>query len=137
LWEKALKLTERKDGDPHREGDGRVPLASAMLENVEIRYVKGVHGGLPNIPSVYLDVFRWLRDQPLQLPDSVKGALSMHLAGPEQSQAPHLDGTAAVDRYSDDPGLWNLNGAPAERLDALKIELERERLPEFTRVRLL
>jgi pimeloyl-ACP methyl ester carboxylesterase len=137
LWEKALKLTERKDGDAHREGDGRVPLASAMLEDVEIRYVKGVHGGLPNIPSVYLDVFRWLRGEPLQLPDNVKGALSMHLAGPEQSEAPHLDGTAAVDQYSDDPGLWNLDGPSAERLDALKTDLERERLPEFTRARLL
>jgi pimeloyl-ACP methyl ester carboxylesterase len=137
LWERAVKLTARTDGDPHREGDGRVPLASAMLEDVEIRYVKGVHGSLPNIPSVYLDVFRWLRDQPLQLPDSVRGALSMHLAGPERSEAPHLDGTAAVDQYSDDPGLWNLDGPPAERLDALKTELEREGLPEFTRVRLL
>jgi pimeloyl-ACP methyl ester carboxylesterase len=137
LWEKALKLTERKDGDPHREGDGRVPLASARLEDVEIRYVKGVHGALPNIPSVYLDVFRWLRDQPLQLPDTVKGALSMHLGGPEESDAPHLDGTAAVDQYSDDPGLWSMDGPPPKRLDALKTELERERLPEFTRVRLL
>jgi pimeloyl-ACP methyl ester carboxylesterase len=137
LWERAVKLTARAAGDPHREGDGRVPLASAMLEDVEIRYVKGVHGGLPNIPAVYLDVFRWLREEPLQLPNSVKGALSMHLAGPEQSEAPHLDGTTAVDQYSDNPGLWNLSDASGERLDALKMELEREALPEFTRVRLL
>jgi hypothetical protein len=88
LWEKAVKATARVDGDPHREGDGRMPLASAMLEDVEIRYVKGVHGGLPNIPSVYMDVFSWLRDQPLQLPDSVKRALSMHLAAREQKRGP-------------------------------------------------
>jgi pimeloyl-ACP methyl ester carboxylesterase len=138
MWEKAEKLTARVPGDPHRDGDGRVPLASAMLEDVEIRYVKGVHGGLTNIPSVYLDVFRWLRNQPLQLPDTAKAANSTHLGGSaEESEAPHLDGTAAGDHYSDDPGLWNQNDPAPERLAALKAELEREALPEFTRVRLL
>ena len=60
----------------------------------------------------------------MQLPDRVKGALSTHLAGRQQSEAPHLDGTAAVDQHSDDPGLWHLNGPPVDRLDALKTDLE-------------
>ena len=29
---KSTKVTERVEGDPHREGDGRVPLASAALD---------------------------------------------------------------------------------------------------------
>jgi hypothetical protein len=33
LWERAGKIVHRISNDPDREGDGRVPLASAMLEN--------------------------------------------------------------------------------------------------------
>jgi len=137
LWERATKETALVRGDPHRDGDGRVPLASAMLEDVAIRYVKGVHGGLPNIPSVYGDVFNWLREKPLLLPDSVDGALSGHLAGPEESEAPHLDGTASASQFTDDAGLWTVERPPTERLEALRQSLEAETLPEFTRVRLL
>ena len=34
LWETTEKVFQREGSDPHREGDGRVPLASALLENV-------------------------------------------------------------------------------------------------------
>jgi hypothetical protein len=47
LWEKTDKVFGRVLDNPHREGDGRVPLASALLENVgDTRYVCGVQGGL-------------------------------------------------------------------------------------------
>jgi len=114
-----------------------VPLASARLDNVVIRYAKGVHGGLPNIPSVYLDVFNWLRGKPLKLPDSAEGALSGHMGGLDRSDAPHLDGTADASQYSDDAGLWNVDVPPAGRLDVLKQKLDKAALPEFTRVRAL
>src|SRR5262249_714006 len=94
LWEKTEKVFNRVLNDPHREGDGRVPLASARLENIgDTRYVYGVHGGLTNIQAVYEDVFRCLSDppKPMELPKSVAGALSGHLADSTTSKAPYLD----------------------------------------------
>src|SRR6185369_13911896 len=62
LWEEMHKETGRVLKDPHREGDGRVPLASALLENIgDIRYVNGIHGELPMLPPVYEHIFRWLK----------------------------------------------------------------------------
>lgn len=137
-WEHMKKVTRRVPGDPHREGDGRVPLASATLDGVETRYVKGVHGGLTNIPEVWEDVFRWLREEPLKLPETPEEALARHLApGEGESEAPHLDGTAGAARESDDPGYWDLDPPAGELLSALEARLDEERLPEFHRVRLL
>jgi pimeloyl-ACP methyl ester carboxylesterase len=56
LWKRTKKITERVRCDPNRDGDGSVPLASAQLEDVTMRYVKGQHGGLPNIPAVAQDI---------------------------------------------------------------------------------
>jgi pimeloyl-ACP methyl ester carboxylesterase len=138
LWEKAGKIIHRVSNDPHREGDGRVPLASAMLENIaDIRFVRGVHGGLPNIPAVYEDVFRCLKGKPMQLPKIVADALSGHLAGPNPSDAPYLDGTAAVSSGSDDPGFWRFDAPSAARLQELQDLLADDRLPEFARIHLL
>jgi hypothetical protein len=137
IWERTTKVTGRIGGNRHREGDGRVPLASAELENVPIRYVRGVHDGLPNIPAVYEDVFRFLRDERMQLPGTVDEALSVHLAAEETSETPHLDATAMADPFTDDPGLWRLDPPEPDRLAALSEQLEEGRLPEFTRVRLL
>jgi pimeloyl-ACP methyl ester carboxylesterase len=136
LWERAGKITHRVQDDPHRDGDGRVPLASAALENVSIRYARGVHGGLPNIPAVSEDVLRCLKNEAMQLPRTARAALGGHL-GEEASRAPHLDGSALANRYSDDPGLWHMEPPPKQRLSALQADLIAERLPEFTRVRLL
>ena len=96
-WERTQKILNRVQNDPHREGDGRVPLASALLENVgDTRYVLGVHGGLSNIPSVYEDIFRCLRGEPMQLPKTLPSALSRHLGEDTTSLAPkygqHADG---------------------------------------------
>jgi len=137
LWETTDKIVHRVLNDPHRDGDGRVPLASARLENVgETRYVYGVHGGLTNIPAVYEDVFRCLKDEPMQLPRSVAGALSGHLAEPTTSKAPHLDGSAAV-AAGDDPGLWQIDKPSAERMRELEALLAADQLPGFARLHLL
>jgi hypothetical protein len=121
--------------DPHRNGDGRVPLASAALEDVAIRYVHGVHGGLTNIPAVYEDVFRWLTDQPLLLPDTPAGALAGHLSASDRSEAPTLDGSSRA--VGDDPGYWQDTPPDDATLTALENTLADGRLPEFIRVRLL
>lgn len=138
LWEKTAKITGREPGNRHRDGDGRVPVASAVLDHVEARYVRGVHGGLTNIPAVYDDVFRWLKEKEVQLSDSPEAALSQHLApGDSESLAPNLDGTAKAQPFSDDPGLWHLAGPDAARLQQLKTDLDAGQIPEFQYVRLL
>ncbi len=135
LWQSMNKITERIKGDPHREGDGRVPLASATLEKVAIRFVKGVHGGLTNISDVYSGVFDWLNGQPLNLPDTVNKALAGHLAPGSSSEAPHLDGTAGT--IQDDPGYWDLSTPETPALEQLDKTLDTIGMPAFHRVRLL
>jgi pimeloyl-ACP methyl ester carboxylesterase len=136
-WETTRKVTDRIPGDSHRDGDGRVPVSSARLDQVETRYVRGVHGGLQNIPAVYREAFRWLRGEPLELPTSAKPALSSHLGGEDQSGIPHLDGSARADPFGDDPGLWNMEPPDEARLTELARAVEAEALPAFNRVRLL
>jgi hypothetical protein len=106
------------------------------LDNVHIRYVKGVHGGLPNIPAVYSDAFRWLKGKDMELPDSPEGALSQHLAGTERSETPNLDGSAAASIFQDDPGFLDLGVPDPARIDAISALLDAEQLPAFTRVKL-
>ncbi|MGJ4890275.1 lipase family alpha/beta hydrolase [Bradyrhizobium sp. HKCCYLRH3099] len=138
LWDKTDKVLDRVLDNPHREGDGRVSLASALLENVgETRYVFGVHGGLTNIEAVYSDVFRCLKDLPLQLPSTVADALSSHLAGPSTSSAPHLDGTHIVESGSEEEGIWNLTPPSTDRMDELDSMLAVGQLPDFARLHLL
>lgn len=138
LWDSMKKVTARIPGDPHRDGDGRVPVASARLDGVETRYVRGEHGGLTNIPEAYEEVFRWLRDEPLELPDTPEGALSRHLApSAGMSEAPHLDATVRAVPGSDDPGYWDFSPPDESRLAELEARLAADRLPELTRIRLL
>jgi pimeloyl-ACP methyl ester carboxylesterase len=137
LWNSTEKVTKRIEKDPHREGDGRVPVASAQLENVEIRYVKGVHGGLTNIPAVSQDIFRWLRGKPLQLPSTPAGALSQHLADEATSEAPHLDGTAAAGKWDDDPGYWDPVPLTEAELAALDSAVDEGSFPEFALTKIL
>jgi len=121
-----------------REGDGRVPVASASLENVQIRYVRGVHAGLPNMPEVYNDVFRCLDGKPMKLADTPAGALAAHLApGEPKSEASTLDGTSRVTPFTDDAGLWELTPTDPTRLAELRAKSEAGLLPEFNLVRLL
>jgi pimeloyl-ACP methyl ester carboxylesterase len=137
LWDQMERTQSRLPGDPHRDGDGRVPVASAALENVGIRYVKGVHGGLTNIAAVYTDVFRWLTDETLQLPDTPEGAFDGHLAGPERSDAPTLDGSARAARVGDDPGCLHAAAPDAAAMAAFQAQLDAGTLAEFNRVRIL
>lgn len=138
IWERMVKVTGRTTEDPHREGDGRVPLASAMLENTTVRYVKGVHRGLPNLPAVYNDVFHWLNEGAMALPDNVYEVLSEHLApGETESEAPNLDGTGRATPFTDDAGLWQSTQPDSASLDAMESRLEAEQLQEFIWVRLL
>ena len=137
-WEYTDKITDRIPGSLHREGDGRVPLASASLENVQIRYARGVHAGLPNIPAVYSDVFNWLNEKSLTLSDDAEAALGSHLApGEDESEAPYLDGTSRKIPFTDDPGYWSLTQPKEETLDAVDAELNRGLKPEFINIRLL
>jgi hypothetical protein len=101
-WKDTDKVTHRTPGDPHRDGDGRVPLASAELEKIELRYIKGEHGSLQNLPVVVNDVLAWITDRPLSLPESPQGALSTHLSSGPRSSAPNLDGSAAFDLHDDE-----------------------------------
>jgi pimeloyl-ACP methyl ester carboxylesterase len=138
LWQRMIKVTDRRPEDAHRDGDGRVPVASASLENVQVRYVKGVHGGLTNIPAVYEEVFRWLKGKDLRLPDSPRQALAGHLAPAEgESEAPSLDGTYKAIPFSDDPGLWNEIPVENGRLQSLDEQLDAGQLPGFSTVHLL
>jgi hypothetical protein len=133
-----VKEQSRIPGDPHREGDGRVPLASTALEKVTTRYVQAVHGSLPNVPAVYEDVFRWLNDQPPELADTPDGALSAHLAADGgESEAPHLDGSRRAARFDDNPGLWDVEEPDPDRLRDLVARIEADQLPEFNLVRIL
>lgn len=138
LWEHMDKVTSRVPGDPHREGDGRVPLASAMLENVGVtRYVRGVHGSLPMMPQVYEDVFRWLKGQPMQLPTTVEEALSQQ---PGTGEAPAVLGmptTRGELALSDDPGYWNDAEPDPARMEEIQGKLTADQLPEFNLIRLM
>lgn len=137
LWEHAHKVSDRIPGDPHHDGDGRVPWASTALDWVPIRYVRGVHGSLMNIPAVHDDIFAFLGGKGLQLPTTPKGALARHLGGNDRSTAPALDGSARTATAGDEPGLWAEDEIGPDRLRELVAAVEQGRLPEFERVRLL
>ena len=137
LWKHMDKDFDQDASTPHRLGDGRVPLASAALEHVgEIRYVRGVHGGLPNLEPVCTDVFNWFRGDPLQLPATPAGALAGDLsAGVAESPTPALDGTATL--RDDDPGYLELEEPTPEETAALAQEIAEGRRPEFRSISLL
>lgn len=128
-WEQMDRVTTRRPGDPHREGDGRVPLASAQLEYAgETRYVRGEHGRLPSIPAVYADVFRFLAGRSMRLPRTPQEALARHLGG---------DGTADAAGDDADPGYLDFAPPGQADLDALDHALGNGQLPSFQQVRLL
>lgn len=139
LFRDVDTVTSRVKCDPHREGDGRVPLASAELEGVRTHYVHGEHGELTNIPAVYNDVLRWLRDgTEMSLPATCREAVSGHLGtGDDRSVAPHLDGSARADRHGDDPGYLDPDPPSPARLAALHLEAEAGRLDDLRAVKIL
>lgn len=134
-WQDTDKITSRTPGDPHREGDGRVSLASAELEKIELRYIKGEHGSLQNLPDVVNDVLAWITDKPLSLPNSPQGALSAHLSGGARSSMPNLDGSAAVNLLDDEYERYR--DLPESRIRELVAKLEAGELPGIDLVRIL
>jgi hypothetical protein len=142
-WREMVRVTGRAPGDPNREGDGRVPLASAELEYVgQTRYIAAEHGELPSVPAVYEDVFRLLSGEPMQLPTTPSGALTSHLAGgfaDNHSCTPVLSGRDAIPTQPDteDPGYLDDGQPGAELLAELEGRLAVDTLPEFRRVRIL
>jgi hypothetical protein len=139
LFRDVDQITSRVPCDRHRDGDGRVPLGSAELEGVKTHYVRGEHGGLTNVPAVYRDVLRWLRDGiEMSLPTTCREADSGHLAaGEERSVAPHLDGSARAARRGDDPGYLDPELPSAARLAELRREAEGGRLDDLRGVKIL
>lgn len=134
-WKYTKKITERIRCDPHRDGDGRVPLASALLENVTTRYVKGEHGGLPNIPAVAQDVLAWLSGDKLDLPQTCGGAFSGHLsASDETSGAPLLDGSEGVSRFRDLPMYEDPTANWRAKIEA---DLDAGKFPKINLVKIL
>jgi pimeloyl-ACP methyl ester carboxylesterase len=136
LWERAEKQTKRVPGDRHREGDGRVPVASAQLDGVRINYVEGVHGGLPNLPVVHNAAFEFLNGGDIALPQTPAQALRRHLAADTTNPAPTLDGSAWIRDDAGNAGMWRLD-VDEQALNHLQAELERGGLPAFQYVKLL
>lgn len=135
LWEHTRKITERTRCAPDRDGDGRVPLASAELEDVTTRYVEGEHGGLPNIPGVAQDVLAWLTGDKLRLAQTCGGALGGHLSAADtQSAAPLLDGSGAGTRYRELPDYQN----PTPEFRAkIAADLDAGKIPTINLVKIL
>ncbi|MBN1174580.1 MAG: alpha/beta fold hydrolase, partial [Micromonosporaceae bacterium] len=105
------RTVTRRPGDPHQEGDGRVPLASAQLEWVaDTRYTRGEHLGLCHSPTVHDDIVRFFTERPLLLPQTPEQALRDHLQG----QADTQDAEALLARpaiVDDDPGYLRFDEA--------------------------
>lgn len=135
LWERTRKITGRDPCSLHREGDSRVPLVSALLEDVTVRYVKGEHGGLPNIPAVKQDVLAWLTGDPLRLSKTCQGALGGHLSTQdEMSDAPLLDGSGQLSRFRELPEYEH----PTPEFQAkIEKELDAGKLPQLNLIKIL
>ncbi len=135
-WMGMAKEMSRIKGDPHREGDGRVPVVSAALEDVgDTRYVYCLHGDLPLVPAVYDNVFRWLNNENMNLSKKPEWALQTHLAG--EDAAPNWTRVTNVDELTGEPGYWNLDSPDPQCLSELRAKLESEQLPDFNKIRLL
>ena len=108
-----------------------------------MRYVRGVHGELTNIPAVIDDVLAFIRDEPLSRPTSPADALAAHLAiaeviAPALIGAPlYRPGGRAGVSGTDGVDLWDETPPPRERIDELIAQLDSGQLPEFRAIRLL
>ncbi|MGA4867279.1 lipase family alpha/beta hydrolase [Streptomyces lavendulocolor] len=138
LWQHMDRITTRIPHHPDRDGDGRVPLASAQLPWVgETRYINGEHGSLPNLPAVQEDVWRFLANKPMRLSVTPAAAMGKHLAGESPATSPLAVPPPTVPRSPEDPGYLNISGPTTAELDALEQRLDSGQLPDFIRTRLL
>jgi pimeloyl-ACP methyl ester carboxylesterase len=136
-WDRMDRVTARVAGDRNREGDGRVPLASAELEYVTTRYVSAEHGRLPTIPAVWGDVFAWFADGTLELKTTPQAALAADLGDDATSVTPALTSPRNAPVTVDDPGYLAFDDPSVEELDELDVRLKAGDLPGFERLRLL
>ncbi|MEU6070645.1 alpha/beta fold hydrolase [Streptomyces sp. NPDC047082] len=138
LWQHMDRITSRVPHHRDRDGDGRVPLASAQLPWVgEMRYINGEHGSLPNLPAVQHDVWSFLTDKPLQLATSPAAAMGEHLASDSPTTSALVLPQLPEQRSPEDPGYLNITGPTAAKLNTLEQQLESGELPDFMRTRLL
>jgi len=138
LWRHMDRVTSRTPASPHRDGDGRVPLASASLPGVDIHHVEGEHGRLPTIPAVYQDAFRFLRGEPMKLPRTAAEALDhSHLADAAEDTVTPALSAGAIAAHGEDPGYLDLSDPDEATLDTLDAAVSAGEFPAFARVRLL
>ncbi|MFD3882621.1 alpha/beta fold hydrolase [Streptomyces microflavus] len=137
-WHQMDRITRRQPESAHRDGDGRVPLASATLSSVaEIRYINGEHGSLPNLPDVQRDVWNFLADRPLGLAQTPAAALGEHLGGAAPSTSALALPSIRGQRPLDDPGYLSFARPTAREVNELEDQLQQGELPDFMRTRLL
>lgn len=135
MWEHTQKFTTRTQCEPNCDGDGRVPLASAQLENVSTRYVKGEHGSLPNIPAVTKEVLAWLTGNRLELAETCQGALIQDLSAEDQATStPLLNGSVVGSRFRDLPQYENPTPEFREQVAA---ELDAGKMPRINLIKIL
>ncbi|MEV7511853.1 lipase family alpha/beta hydrolase [Streptomyces sp. NPDC090085] len=138
LWHKMDRITSREPGNPHRDGDGRVPLASAKLTSIgEIRYVNGEHTSLPNLPEVQRDVWNFLADRPMGLARTAAAALEQHLGGAVHRTSALSLPDSPGNLPPDDPGYLDFTNPTAAEMTELEKRLEDGELVDFLRTRLL
>jgi pimeloyl-ACP methyl ester carboxylesterase len=131
VWGEMEKVTDVQRGNPDRDGDGRVPLASARLPNVgDTRFVIGKHGDLPNLPPVIDAAFAWLRGKSMDLAATPEEADVAHLG----VGAPAATG-ADADDAGIDPGYLALDDPADDALEQLDRDVEDGRRPDFVFVR--
>jgi pimeloyl-ACP methyl ester carboxylesterase len=132
------KVTGRRAGNVHREGDGRVPLASAELEFVgETRYVVGEHAQLPNLADVAADALAFVGGEPMELPRSARAALQGHLGTGGLPAATTTGDGRLPAVLGEDPGYLAFEAPPDEELEALDAALAAGSLHAFRQLRLL
>lgn len=125
----------RDPGTAHRDGDGRVPLASARLGSIaQTRYVRVEHQRLPSDPAVTLDVCRFLRGRTMRLARTPEAVLYGHLSGTPTPAVNPLVGRP--EPLGDDPGYLEADAADTA-VTALDDALARDALPEFARLSVL
>ena len=138
LWEHMDRVVTREPGNMHREGDGRVPLASAQLEYVgATRYVRAEHGSLPSVGLVQDAVFDWLLHQSPDLPSTPAAALAATLSDDVDPAVPELAAPTGTRDSEDDPGYLDLTPPDEAALARRAAAVKAGEVPEFARLRIL
>jgi hypothetical protein len=126
-WRASRREFGRIAGHPHRDGDGRVPLASSQLPGVRTLYVRGAHDTLFDLLAVQTTILDWLAgEDESPLAETVDGIYA----------SAHLAADSPVQFADDDPGWWK-EDTDAVAVADLLARIHQGHAPEFTRVRIL